>query len=268
VPIPELYECFALFTLFLLLVELTQPEEELPGIKAAEPGNAGSTAEQAHRVSRRWFLTIWIMAFQILPGRVLTTIAAEVVEARRCHSSKAYRVAHIVITVVQSLQTVICLTGILLFHHRLRAALRPHGGGLKLIMFKLVVLVQLVQSMVFAFLEYYKLLQPSPYVSYFDLTLGTPPALTCIEAFIFSVAFLWPFSIRRLRRSNIVPETTKLPLEAFVDVFSVSSFFHRPWRLRPHSTFHEQRIDAADLEDDPSLDEEQVVVAPKISTNS
>jgi hypothetical protein len=83
------------------------------------------------------------------------------------------------------------------------------------------------------------------------------------------VAFLWPFSIRRLRRSNIVPETTKLPLKvAFVDVLSFSYFFHRTWRLRPHSTFDEQRVDAAVLEDDPNLDEEQVLVVSKISTNS
>jgi Organic solute transporter Ostalpha len=245
VPIPELYECFGLVSVFLLLVELAQPKRKYEGTVSAGSASGSDAAEEAGRVSSKWFLTIWIMVFQVLPGRVLTTIAAEVVEARRCHTSQAYKIAHIVIAVVQSLQTIVCLAGILTFHHHFRPKLRQHGGDSKLILFKLLVLSQLVQHVVFTALELHEKLHPTLHFSYLDLTLGTPPALTCIESFIFSVAFLWPFSERRLRNSKTIPKATRLPVrEAIVDTLKYSYVLDRTWRLKPSNKCHEQGGDA------------------------
>lgn len=273
-PIPGLYEAFALVAIFLLLVELAQPEIKRPEPATVELVDACNIAKSAGKLSRRWFLTIWIMVFQILPGRILTTIAAEVVEARRCHTDPSYRIAHVVIAVVQALQTIICLLAILLFHHRFRSKLRPHGGGVKLILFKLVILTQLVQRVIFAILEYKKELHPSVHISYFDLTLGIPPALTCIESFFFSVVFLGPFSVRRLQRSSRAPQTTKTPLKAaIVDTFRFSYLFHRTWRLRTDGDYEQQCGHAVTVEGNSSVEEEetqggvpQVVVIPKGST--
>lgn len=197
--------------------------------------------------------------YQILPGRILTTIAAEIVEVRRCHSSNAYRIAHIVTAVVQSLQTVICLFGILTFHHRFKSKLRTHVGGIKLIMCKLLVLVQLVQRIIFFALELYHQLRSSIQIIYLDLTLGIPPALTCFEASVFSVAFLWPFSTKWLQASTIASQTTAMPFRAaFVDAFKFSYVFARTWRLRPESRFLGHCEHAAAAEYGPQMNKEEI----------
>ena len=240
VPVPELYECLALVALYLLLVAYVIPEvESRPAFfnPLHRVGNNVPAAVRAHgKGFLRWIFINWVLVFQILPGRFATTIAAEVVEALLCPASKSYRLAHAVIAIVQAAQTIVCVMGILRFHHRLRSDLRRHGVVTKLIVFKLIVIIQLVQRIIFTTLALRKKLHPSKYVSYLDWTVGLVPFLTCIEVLIFSVILLWPFSNSPYLKDGMLytPQGAKLGLgAALLDAIDIRDIFKGiQWRVK------------------------------------
>lgn len=191
-----MYESFALVGLFLLLVGYIAPDEKtrLGFFASLERWQDDSGTPAHNKGSLRWFFAVWIMVFQLLPGRVITTVMAEVVQARICASSKKYRGWISILAAVQAVQTLICIFGILQFYRRFRPELRKHGVPMKLIAFKSIVGIQLSQRVIFTMLLRRGRLHPSQHISYLDLAVGFVPFLTCIEVFLFSVLFLWTFS--------------------------------------------------------------------------
>ena len=199
-PLAELYECFALVALFLLLVSYIAPspheqkQHALHFFANLPRTNREATQLKHGRGSLRWFYVIWIMVFQILPGRLGTTVAAEVVSARGCPTSARYRHAQSAIEFVQFVQTAVCVTGIVMFWRRLRKELKPFRVSVKLLAFKTIVVIQMLQRLVLAALVLARVLRPQLRVSYLDQTVGLNPFLTSCEVFLFSLVFLWAFS--------------------------------------------------------------------------
>jgi hypothetical protein len=230
-PIPRLYEGFALVAVFLLLVGLVGPEEETNHPTTPTHALGPSKKRKASaRPSRRWFIIIWILVFQVLPGRVITTIAAEVFEARQSHSSQRSRITQMVFIVIQAVQTILCSVAILVFRFRFKSDLRPHDGGIKLVTFKLIIFLQLTQNLIFTFLALEGELHATTYISYDDLSIGLPSCLTCIEALICSVVLLWPFSVKPFRLGHHGASCRKLGLGAAVlDTINIWDIIKGSW---------------------------------------
>ena len=67
-----------------------------------------------------------------------------------------------------------------------------HKALLKLFAFKGFVFLQFIQKVLFGLLNG-KTFSATAHVTYDDIYYGIPNALTCFEAFLFSVLFLWAF---------------------------------------------------------------------------
>ncbi|KIX99286.1 uncharacterized protein Z520_04862 [Fonsecaea multimorphosa CBS 102226] len=192
-PIAELYECFALIALFFLLIAYLAPES-FEGQRQFFATHAG-TVKSSDTSNVDWFRKIWITVIQILPTRVITVIATEIVEATQCQGTKRYRRANTIISIVQGVLTAICVIGISKFYLRFRSELHAADRRIffKMGAFKLVVFVQLLQRIILNALSQSDALNPTESLSYNDLNLGLNSFLTCMETFIFAVLFVWPF---------------------------------------------------------------------------
>jgi hypothetical protein len=134
------------------------------------------------------------MVYQLLPGRVITTIATWVVVATFCHTEKGYKAALTIINVVNGIQTVVCLVALLQVYMRLKEYLAGSGAMTKFAALKVVVFVQLVQRIVFSALLTNEAVQPTTYISYSDWSHGIPEFVTVCEMVIFSIVFVFAYS--------------------------------------------------------------------------
>ncbi|OAP57771.1 hypothetical protein AYL99_08509 [Fonsecaea erecta] len=192
-PIAELYECFALIALFFLLIAYLAPDSFEGQLQffATQPG----TAKPSDASNIHWFRKTWITVIQILPTRIITVIATEIVEATQCHGTKRYRRANTIISIVQGILTAICMIGIWKLYARFRSQLHAVDRRIlqKMGVFKLVVFVQLLQRIVINALSQSNVLKPTEHLTYNDLNLGLNSFLTCLETFVFAVLFVWPY---------------------------------------------------------------------------
>jgi hypothetical protein len=183
-PVAELYECLALIAVFYLLIAYVAP-----------PTFSGQLHYFAGNGDSQWFRNTWIVVVQVLPTRILTFIVNEVVEATHCHSTKSYHRAHTIVAVIQGILTVLCLMGLMRFYLKFRSQIHsadPHIV-VKLGIFKLIIVIEILQKIVFNALSQHNALKATTYLSYDDLNLGLFPLLVCFQSFIFSFLFIWPF---------------------------------------------------------------------------
>ena len=199
-PIAELYECFALVAVFLLLLTYVAPLS-----RRGQLEYFAAMAPTAKSSSLNWFKHTWVAVFQIIPVRLITVIAAEILQAKFCYGSKKYYRSHTAISVVQGISTALCLIAIIKFYMRMRREIHAADSKIlfRLASFKLIVLIQLVQRVVLNALAQRNQLKGSAHISVTDLAVGLNPFLTCIEAFLFSVAFIFTWSAWGYRASAL-----------------------------------------------------------------
>ncbi|KAF2491117.1 hypothetical protein BU16DRAFT_566032 [Lophium mytilinum] len=194
-PIAQLYECFALCSIFLLFLAYVAPHEEtrLEFFHSLERQSRWKKGQKKHdNGSLKWFYVIWLCVFQLLPVRIITTTASEVIQGVICPLNQ--KNPKLAVVSVQSASTIIGLFAVLTFYHRLRPTLKPHGAMTKLLVFKCVIAVTLIQNALFSAFSSAGTLKPSKTASFRDLQTGTPAFMTCCEMLIFSIGFVWPFS--------------------------------------------------------------------------
>lgn len=197
-PVPELYECFALVALFYLFITYVSPDEHMREVffRQLPRMNRKQTAQKHDRGSLRWFYVLWIFVFQILVVHTVATALSYYFEATACPLSRESTNSKAVISGVEALSLILCMIGILAFYKRFKPELKEHGALTKLLAFKIIVGITVVQGLVFSILLSTKTLKPSEHLSYNDLSIGLPAFLTCCEVFIFSVIFIFTFSAR------------------------------------------------------------------------
>jgi hypothetical protein len=181
----------AMFYLFCTYITPNEDTREAFFVKLERQGRRGTMKHD--RGSLRWFYAIWFCVFQVLPARVSTLIATEYFEATACPLSTKLTDSRLAISAVQAVSITMALGAILLFYRRLKADIGKHYCIRKLAVFKGVVGVTTLQTLIFSILQVEKVLTPSETVSYLDITLGVPAMMICCEMLIFSWLFLWPF---------------------------------------------------------------------------
>lgn len=192
-PISQLYECFALCSIFLLFIQYVAPHEESRLDFFQNLERQGRKGNKKHDFgSLKWFYIIWILVFQLLPVRFVTTIASETIQGVVCPLEQ--KTPKVSVTGFQSTSTIIGLLAVVQFWRRLRSPLREHGAMTKLLMFKLVIAITLIQNALFSAFSSAHTLKATKKISFRDLQTGTPALMTCCEMMIFSIGFLWPFS--------------------------------------------------------------------------
>ena len=185
-PWAELYEAFGLIAVLLLMTNLLTPlartwQDQLTFF--ADPANGGPAA----------FAKTNKMVFQLLPVRIILTIATVVVAAVDCVGGKTYHRANLVISIINGISTVLALISLFMFLRRHIRQLIVHDPKIvgKLACFKLIVAVQFIQRIVLSILTQANVLNPTATMSYDDLNLGLGAFLTTIEATLIGLAMVW-----------------------------------------------------------------------------
>ena len=132
---------------------------------------------------------------QVLPSRTFVVVATEITEGTQCHGTKSYHLSHTIVDMVQGFLTVVCILGIVKFEIKFQAEINTGGRDIlaKIGLFKLTVVVQILQRIVLNALCQSSVLKTTTYLTYNDLNLSLNSLLTCFEAFIFSILFVWPY---------------------------------------------------------------------------
>ena len=189
---------------------------------------------------------IWILVFQLLLGRIATTIAQEYVQARFCTLSTKLRRAQTIVTLVQSLDTILAVVAIIRFYVRMKEELKGHRALLKLVTFKGIIFIDLIQSSLFRILAGSShAFTPTEYVTYFDFSIGTPAFMACCEMFIFSILFIWafgfsPYKVARKGGAHKLPAGKAMA--AVFNIFDILQGFTFMFRAMSRRSFGKRYI--------------------------
>ncbi|MCJ1230868.1 hypothetical protein MMC12_007542 [Toensbergia leucococca] len=196
-PVSLLYEALALVALFHLYVEYVSPNKTYREQYYDDLERQTRSGKAKHgKGSLRWFHIIWICVFQLPLTRTITFTIGEAMQATQCPLSKTLKNAHVAISVTESVFIIIAITALLVFYRRMRNHLKQHHALSKLVAYKLVVFISLIQNSIFAGLAAGMILKPTRTVSYLDITVATPAFMTCVEMCIFSFIFVWSFTAK------------------------------------------------------------------------
>jgi hypothetical protein len=145
----------------------------------------------------------WVMVFQILVVRLITLAATLGVSGTECKELAGRSKARTVINVISVLSTIVCLMGILSFYKAVRPSLVACRPIAKLISLKLIVALDVLQSLIFSALSNSGDIKPTKFLTLPDLLIGTPGLMLCAECFLFSLLFLWSFNARPYSASRL-----------------------------------------------------------------
>ncbi|KAI9740240.1 MAG: hypothetical protein M1834_004818 [Cirrosporium novae-zelandiae] len=214
-PIRDTYEAIALVSLFLLYVNYLVPrgEDRLKCFYNFDRKN--KAGEIIPGGSLKWFK--YIISKIILMAAQMITEAAGIY----CETSNKIRYGHIWIKVIGILVTIIAVMSVVRFYSQLKAELAGHRPLLKLIAFKLIVFLDLVQTSIFTFLASSDDNSLSSKFTYQDLTIGLPCLLTSIEMALFALAFIYVFNTADYKSKT--RSSPPLPyFQAFADAMNPS----------------------------------------------
>ena len=100
------------------------------------------------------------------------------------------------ITIIRTISTLFAVISILGFYRRSKAVVKPRGALKQLICFKVVVFLNLLQTVIFSFLNSSGHLHATKYLTYNDLSNGLPALILCCEMALIAPFFLMAFSIK------------------------------------------------------------------------
>jgi len=130
------------------------------------------------------------------------------------------------VDVLQTISTILCFVGIL----RLTKYLKPSLSGFKpmskLITFKLLVALDVLQNLIFSALSNSGVVKATRTLNLPDFLIGTPGLIVCCECFIFSILLLFPYSAKPYSAQKCDSEQQNDPpmglVSAIFDVLNIS----------------------------------------------
>ncbi|KAG0652534.1 Transmembrane [Hyphodiscus hymeniophilus] len=198
-PALDVGEAFPMAAAFLLMSAYLVPEE----------GNRESFFNQLEMIDKKgnstgsgswkWYKKLSLLVIQWIPVSILLWIAAaaSLAAGTYCGTSNKPHFAHIWITLLRMLSTVLCIAAILRFYKRSKSELKPRGSLKQLICFKLIVALNFLQTFIFNFLESGGHLQANKYLSFNDLSHGIPSLMLSCEIAIIAPFFFIAYSPKR-----------------------------------------------------------------------
>ncbi|KIW13358.1 hypothetical protein PV08_08546 [Exophiala spinifera] len=121
-----------------------------------------------------------------------------------CLDSTAPHFAHIWLQVITSLSTSVAINAILQFYINLKGYMTEHRPLLKLMAFKLIVGVVLVEKILFLILTGTKVLTPSASMTYIDVMMGLPTIVICVQMVPLSFLVLYAYRTKPYEVSDSV----------------------------------------------------------------
>ncbi|RMZ78023.1 hypothetical protein DV737_g4089, partial [Chaetothyriales sp. CBS 132003] len=209
VPIAELYEIFALVSVYLLflwhLSHATNLDGQIRAIISINP-NYGFPM----------FRRTYLLVMQAVPVRIITTVAAWILTAATCTNSAANKHSHTIINIINSVSVTFALLSLLRFLLMFKHQLQQQDPKivLRMIAFKIVIALQFIQQIVLSILSSTNVLKPTRTQSYDDLHLGLSSFLTSMEVALISILLLIAFWPTEFRSRRYLAVTTQLAEQA------------------------------------------------------
>ena len=100
------------------------------------------------------------------------------------------------ISIIRTISTMIAITSILGFYKRFKSVLKPRGAFKQLLCFKVIVILNFLQTLIFSFLQSSGNLHANKYLTFNNLTNGLPSLILCCEMALISPFFLMFYSIK------------------------------------------------------------------------
>ncbi|KUJ18918.1 DUF300-domain-containing protein [Mollisia scopiformis] len=180
-PIESAYEAFALASFFLLLCAYVQEDD-----------NERQTFLQTSGTMKQ-YTAATIGSFQFPVVMIVLLVVTEITQATGsyCETSNSIHFAHIWVTVLSALSTVVAISSVLRYYKALKPTIKHRKPLSKLVGFKAIVFLNFVQTIIFSLLTSNNDLKPTNHITYNDLSIGLPNLILCLEMVIFSIAFLF-----------------------------------------------------------------------------
>lgn len=124
----------------------------------------------------------------------------EYLQATSCPLSPLLARRKTIITVIQTVQTFIAVIAVIAYERRMRQHLQGNRAGAKLITFKLIIMIEALQNMIFRILTSAGVFTPTYHISTFDFSVGVPALMLCCELLIFALSFCWSYSYSPYRK--------------------------------------------------------------------
>ncbi|KAH8669499.1 organic solute transporter Ostalpha-domain-containing protein [Tricladium varicosporioides] len=191
-PVEDLYEAFALSAFFYLLCAFVQENDD-----ERQAFLISSGAIKQHTAA-----SIAVLQFPVV--MLILLIVTEITQAAGsyCSTSNKIYFAHIWVTVITIISTVIAIMSILKFYKATKPTIDHRRPLPKLIAFKAIVFLTFIQNIIFSFLNSSGVLKPTSHYTFQDLSVGVPSLIISIEMVIFSLAFLYIYRTREYFHKN------------------------------------------------------------------
>ncbi|OQV02348.1 hypothetical protein CLAIMM_07563 [Cladophialophora immunda] len=225
-PWANLYEAYALASLFLLYVQYVTPDVETRDsffqnlAQASGKGNvvAGVANDSAQQSWRTVFFYVVIYTALIITQEI--TNAAGVY----CSTSSHPRFAHVWIQILELITTIWAVLAVVRFQLRLKGYMLGHNALSKLLIFKAFVLISALQHFIFSILN--SRVTGNLHITYDDITVGLPALLVCVESIIFMIGFYFTFSAREYQTCVEGKTQTYSPPQAVLSALNPMDLIH------------------------------------------
>lgn len=172
-------------------------------------------------------------------------IATEVTSAVQCELSTAYRSSQKIIRLIEAVSTIVALVQIITFHIFMRQELRGTKAFRKLIGIKILAAIVIAETVVFGFVKP-GMTRRWPHASYFDIAIGIPNLLVCVEMVLFALAWFYLFGPSSVQQNSAYTE--KVPvLKAFGQVINISDVAVNTWVALTAKIGREDKYISSDL---------------------
>ncbi|KAL6796358.1 organic solute transporter Ostalpha domain-containing protein [Trichoderma sp. SZMC 28013] len=224
-PLAEIYESIAIPAIFILYVHYVFPGSHswrelfyrLEDPHSRESGIAGGDVT--------WFKRTCVLVFQYPIAKTASSIVEIATQGAGvyCVNSLAPRHAHLWCEIINILAILLAVPHVIRFERRMKEHIDPkHKPGAKLWTFKGFVFLQFLQLILFGLLNG-RLSHPTASITFNDLYYGIPATLTCIEAWIFTIIFMWSFSTKEYAPDNIDGQCYRMPFwRALLDSLNIA----------------------------------------------
>lgn len=206
-PLIAVWETIALASLFLLFVIYVAPDKRTRTMYFANLENRKAKGwfgnppgyDTIPGGCQTWFERSWFFVFIYVVVNVVMTAVEEISQATNdfCSTSWSPRFTHIWVTVINSGFLGVAVTAIFKFYGRMKREpdFACHRAGMKLISFKIIVLLNFVQKFIFGEIK----AKTSSHMTGYDLRMGIPAVVVAGEQILFAIFFHYSFASHEYR---------------------------------------------------------------------
>ncbi|KAJ5399930.1 hypothetical protein N7465_010419 [Penicillium sp. CMV-2018d] len=205
----EVFQGIALYAFLMLLCDFLAPTDQskMEFFSSLEVKRQWQKKKKRNGVA---FLNLTWWSVLQYPIITWVTAVAQVVTQlthKYCLSSNEPHFSHVWLTIGTSLSTSIAVNAIIQFYVNMKGYMKEHHPLTKLLAFKLIVGLVILEKILFLILEGTDVLQESGTLTYVDVMMGLPEMIICVQMVPLSLLVLYAYPTKPYE----IPQTS-LPL--------------------------------------------------------